>query len=45
MGLERGELELGRVQLQKALALFRRLGARPDAERIEHLLASPLGLA
>jgi tetratricopeptide (TPR) repeat protein len=39
MHLQRGEREPARERLEAALAIFRRLGARKDAERVEHALA------
>jgi tetratricopeptide (TPR) repeat protein/transcriptional regulator with XRE-family HTH domain len=38
--VERGEPEQARERLEAALAIFRRLGARKDIERTEHLLAA-----
>jgi tetratricopeptide (TPR) repeat protein len=38
--LQRGERERARRRLEEALAIFRRLGARPDVERTEQILCS-----
>jgi tetratricopeptide (TPR) repeat protein len=37
---QRGEPQLARTRLEAALAIFRRLGARKDLERIEQVLAT-----
>jgi hypothetical protein len=37
--LQRGEPHLARERLEAAQAIFRRLGARKDAERVEQALA------
>jgi len=39
MHAQRGEPEPARERLEAALAIFRRLGARKDAERVEQALA------
>jgi hypothetical protein len=39
MHAERGEPERARERLEAALAIFRRLGARKDIERVEQLLS------
>jgi hypothetical protein len=36
---QKGELGLARERLEAALAIFRRLGARKDAERTEQVIA------
>jgi tetratricopeptide (TPR) repeat protein len=40
--VQKGEQEQAREKLEAALAIFRRLGARKDSERIEQLLAAHL---
>jgi hypothetical protein len=42
MYLQRGEPEPAREQLEAALAIFRRLGARKDAERVEQAITDVL---
>jgi hypothetical protein len=37
---EQGQLRLGREQWEAALAIFQRLGARKDAERLEREIAA-----
>ena len=40
MHLQRGEPPQARERLEAALAIFRRLGARKDIERVEQMLAT-----
>jgi tetratricopeptide (TPR) repeat protein len=39
--IRNGEPKLAHERLEEALAIFRRLGARKDIERVEHLIAAP----
>jgi predicted HTH transcriptional regulator len=40
MHAQKGEAEPAREQLEAGLAIFRRLGARKDTERVEHALST-----